>query len=110
MRNSGGYETKDLAKQIALLRSQLDDIAETVNGTSDTLLQRGEEKLQETLRSAREVIGRYGDSAKHMADEAVRLKQKASDTLVAQTEERPMTTLAAILGIGFLVGWLFRRR
>jgi hypothetical protein len=29
---------------------------------------------------------------------------------LAQTEERPFTTLAAILGIGFLAGWLFRRR
>lgn len=110
MRNSGGYETKDLAKQIALLRSQLDDLADTVNGTSDTLLHRGEEKLHDTLRSARELIGKYGDSAKHMAEEAVRLKQKASDTLVHQTEEHPLTTVAAILSIGFLAGWLFRRR
>ena len=110
MRNAAGYENKDLAKQIALLRSQLDDLAETVNGTGDTLLHRGEEKLQETLRSARELIARCGDSAKNMAEEAVRLKQKASNTLVEQTEEHPLTTFAAILGIGFLAGWLFRRR
>ncbi|MBV8185845.1 MAG: hypothetical protein JOY64_24415 [Alphaproteobacteria bacterium] len=110
MRNAAGSDNKDLTKQIALLRSQLDDLADTVNGTSDTLLQRGGEKLQETMRSARELIAKYGDNAKHMADEAMRLKDKASDTLVAHTEERPFTTLAAILGIGFLAGWLLRRR
>jgi ElaB/YqjD/DUF883 family membrane-anchored ribosome-binding protein len=109
MRNSA-HEAKDLAKQIALLRSQLDDIAETLDGTKDGLLMRGQEKLEDTLQSARELIARYGDSAKAMADNAVRLKQKASDTLVAQTEDHPLTTLAAILGIGMLAGWLLRRR
>ena len=109
MRNSA-HEAKVLAKQIAVLRSQLDDIAETVNGAGNGLFHRGEENLEEALRSARELIARYGDGAKHMAEEAARLKQKASDTMIAQTEERPFTTLAAILGIGFLTGWLFRRR
>jgi ElaB/YqjD/DUF883 family membrane-anchored ribosome-binding protein len=110
MRNSATHEAKDLAKQIAVLRSQLDDIAETINGTGDSLIHRGEEKLEETLRSARELIARYGDSAKAMADQAARLKQRAGDALVAHTEERPFTTFAAIVGIGFLAGWLFRRR
>jgi ElaB/YqjD/DUF883 family membrane-anchored ribosome-binding protein len=99
----------DFAKQIAVLRSQLDDIAETVSGAGNGLLHRGEEKVEEALRSARGLIARYGDSAKHMAEEVARLKQKASDTLIAQTEERPITTLAAIVGIGFLAGWLFPR-
>jgi hypothetical protein len=39
----------------------------------------------------------------------VRLKNKATDTLIEHTEARPLTTLAAIVGIGFLAGWLFRR-
>ena len=110
MRNSASPESKDLAKQIALLRSQLDEVAETLNGTGDSLIQRGQETMKETLRSARELIAKYGDSAKAMADDAVRLKNKAADTLVQHTEERPLTTLAAILGIGFLAGWLLRRR
>jgi ElaB/YqjD/DUF883 family membrane-anchored ribosome-binding protein len=45
-----------------------------------------------------------------MAKDAARLKDKASDTLIEHTEARPFTTLAAIAGIGFLAGWLFRRR
>jgi ElaB/YqjD/DUF883 family membrane-anchored ribosome-binding protein len=70
---------------------------------------RGEEALEETLRSARELIAKYGDTAKSIAKDTVRLKNKATDTLIEHTEARPLTTLAAIVGIGFLAGWLFRR-
>jgi ElaB/YqjD/DUF883 family membrane-anchored ribosome-binding protein len=110
MRNAASHDTKDLAKQIALLRTQLDDLAETVNGTGNSLLHRGQETIEEGLRSARELLAKYGDSAKAMADDVVRLKEKAGDTIASHAEERPFTTLAAILGIGFLAGWLFRRR
>ena len=37
MRNSATHQGKDLAKEIALLRSQLEDLAETVNGTGNSL-------------------------------------------------------------------------
>jgi ElaB/YqjD/DUF883 family membrane-anchored ribosome-binding protein len=114
MRNSATHDGKDLAKdltkQIALLRTQLDELAETVNGTGSTLVGRGEEVLEDALQSARELIAKYGDTAKAMAKDAARLKDKASDKLIEQTEARPFTTLAAIVGIGFLAGWLFRRR
>jgi ElaB/YqjD/DUF883 family membrane-anchored ribosome-binding protein len=110
MRNAAGTDAKDLANQIALLRSQLEELAETVNGGGKTLLHRGEEALDDTLRSAREVIAKYGESAKAMAEDAARLKQRASDTIVHHAEERPFTTLAALAGIGFLAGWLLRRR
>ena len=66
--------------------------------------------LEDTLRSARELIAKYGDTAKSMAHDTAKLKDKASDTLVEHTEARPFTTLAAIVGIGFLAGWLFRRQ
>jgi ElaB/YqjD/DUF883 family membrane-anchored ribosome-binding protein len=34
---------------------------------------------------------------------------RATDALIEQTETRPLTTLAAVAGIGFLVGLLYRR-
>jgi len=108
MRNSATqHDGKDLANQIALLRSQLEDLAETMNGTKSSLLGRGEEVLEDTLRSAREMIAKYGESAKSMAYDA---KEKAGEKLVEQTEAHPFTTVAAIVGIGFLAGWLCRRR
>lgn len=109
MRNSATQSTKDLAKEIALLRDQLDELAGTVNGAGSSLVARGEEAIEETLRSARELIGKYGDTAKAVVQDASMLKDKAGDKLIEHTEARPFTTLAAIVGIGFLAGWLFRR-
>jgi ElaB/YqjD/DUF883 family membrane-anchored ribosome-binding protein len=111
MRNSATHhDGKDLAKQISLLRTQLEELAETVNGTKSSLIGRGEEVIEDTLRSARELIAKYSDTAKSMAQDAAKLKDKASETLVEQTEAHPFTTLAALVGIGFLAGWLCRRR
>jgi ElaB/YqjD/DUF883 family membrane-anchored ribosome-binding protein len=109
MRNSATHSGKDLAKEIALLKAQLDDLSDSVNGAGHSIVERGQEALEETLHSARELIAKYGDTAKSIAKDTVRLKNKATDTLIEHTEARPLTTLAAIVGIGFLAGWLFRR-
>jgi hypothetical protein len=77
MRNAATHDAKDLAKQIALLRTQLDDLAETVNGTGNSLLHRGQETIEDGLRSARELLAKYSDTAKGMADNAVRLNRAA---------------------------------
>ena len=109
MRNSATHSGKDLAKEIALLKAQLDDLSDSVNGAGNSIVERGQEALEETLRSARELIAKYGDTAKAIAKDAAKLKDRATDTLIEHTEARPLTTLAAIVGIGFLAGWLFRR-
>ena len=64
MRNSATHNGKDLAKEIALLKAQLEDLADSVNGTGNSIVARGEEAIEETLRSARELIAKYGDTAK----------------------------------------------
>ena len=109
MRNSATHSSKDPAKEIALLKTQLEELSEAVNGTGSSILARGEEALEKSLRSARQLIAKYGDTAKAIAQDTVKLKDKAADTLIEQTEARPLTTLMAILGIGFLAGWLCRR-
>lgn len=109
MRNAATHSSKDLAREIAHLKEQLEELSDAVNGTGSSLVARGEAALEETLKSAREMIAKYGDTAKSIADDTKMLKQKATDTLIEQTETRPLTTLAALIGIGFLAGWLFRR-
>jgi ElaB/YqjD/DUF883 family membrane-anchored ribosome-binding protein len=109
MRNSATHSGKDLARELALLRQQLDDLADTMNGTGSSMLARGEAAVEETLKSARDMIAKYGDTAKAFAQDTAKLKEKATDTLIEHTETRPLTTLAAIVGIGFLAGWLCRR-
>jgi ElaB/YqjD/DUF883 family membrane-anchored ribosome-binding protein len=109
MRNSASSNGKDLAREISLLKEQLEDLADSVNGAGSSAIARGEAAVEETIKSARELIAKYGDTAKSFADDTMRLRDKAADTLVEHTEARPLTTLAAIAGIGFLAGWLFRR-
>jgi hypothetical protein len=83
MRNAASHIGKDLADEIALLRRQLDDLSSTVNESGQSILARGEE-----------VVGTV---------------KKAKDTLIEQTAKRPLTTLAAVAGICFLAGYLYRR-
>ena len=64
MRNAATHNGKDLAREIALLKQQLDDLADTVNGTGSSIVARGEAALEETLKSARELVAKYGDTAK----------------------------------------------
>jgi ElaB/YqjD/DUF883 family membrane-anchored ribosome-binding protein len=90
------------------LKAQLEDRRQRQR-RGNSIVARGEEALEETLRSARELIANYGDTAKSIAQDTVKLRDKAADRLIEHTEARPLTTLAAIAGIGFLAGWLFRR-
>lgn len=109
MRNAATHNGKDLAREIALLKEQLEELADSVNGTGSSIVARGEAAIEETLRSARELVAKYGDTAKAFAHDTAKLKDKATNTLIEQTETRPLTTLAAIIGVGFLAGWLCRR-
>src|SRR5215475_7263812 len=79
MRNSATHSGKELVKEIARLQTQLEDLAETVNA-------RGGEVAENSLRSARELIAKYGDTAKSMAEDAVNFKDKASVKVTAHTE------------------------
>jgi ElaB/YqjD/DUF883 family membrane-anchored ribosome-binding protein len=82
MRNAGSH-SGNLANEIALLKKQLDDLSSSVNDSGESILSRGEAMLGSV--------------------------KKARDTLIEQTETRPLTTLAAVAGIGFLAGLLYRR-
>lgn len=105
MRNAATHNGKDLAREIALLKQQLDELADTVNGTGSSIVARGEAALEDTLKSARELVAKYGETAKAIAQDTAKLKDRATDTLI-----EPLTTFAAIIGIGFLAGWLCRRQ
>ena len=101
---------KDLATEISLLKAQLEELTESMGGAGQSVVARGEEAVEETLKSARELIAKYGDTAKAIAKDTIDLKNKAADKIVEHAEARPITTLAAVVGIGFLAGWLCRRQ
>ena len=83
MRNTATYSGKDLAHEIALLKRQLDDLSSSVTDSGESILARGEAMLGTV--------------------------KKAKNTLIEQTDTRPLTTLAVVAGIGFLAGLLYRR-
>jgi ElaB/YqjD/DUF883 family membrane-anchored ribosome-binding protein len=82
MRNSSTH-SGNLANEIALLKKQLDDLSSSVSDSGESIFARGEAALGTV--------------------------KKAKDTLIEQTETRPLTTLAVVAGIGFLAGLLYRR-
>ncbi|MBI3197239.1 MAG: hypothetical protein HYZ40_06970 [Rhodospirillales bacterium] len=111
MRNTATqHNGKDLGKEIAALKAQLEELAESVNGTGNSLLARGEDAIEEAIATTREVIDKYGSNARKVARDSIELKDRAASALVETTEARPLTTLAALLGIGFLAGYLCRRQ
>jgi ElaB/YqjD/DUF883 family membrane-anchored ribosome-binding protein len=42
-------------------------------------------------------------------EKATEMRDAAADSLIKTVKERPLTTLAAVIGIGFLAGLLCRR-
>ena len=63
------------------------------------------ERVEITCRSKGPVIRA---EARH--DDRAAAVDLATDKLLEHTETRPLTTVAAIVGIGFLAGWLCRRQ
>jgi ElaB/YqjD/DUF883 family membrane-anchored ribosome-binding protein len=109
MRSTQHSNGKDLARDIAALKSQLEQLAEAVGKDSSSLVSRSEDALHDAVRGARELIEKYTDSAKSVAEQSLKLRDRAASTMVEQTEAHPLSTLAALIGIGFLAGYLFRR-
>jgi ElaB/YqjD/DUF883 family membrane-anchored ribosome-binding protein len=110
MRLTQQTKAKDLARDIATLKSQLEELAEAVGKDGGSLVSRGEDALHDTMRASQKLIDKYADSARSLAHESVRLRDRAAHTMVEQTEAHPFSTLAALIGIGFLTGYLCRRR
>jgi ElaB/YqjD/DUF883 family membrane-anchored ribosome-binding protein len=98
VRNSATNSGKDLAKEIARLQAQLEELSDSAKGAGNTL-------LEDTLRPARKLISNYRDTARSVGE----LRDKTRSTLLEHVEERPFTTLAALIGIGFLAARFFRR-
>ncbi len=74
---------------------------------------RSKQAIDHAIETAQDFIDEYADSA---ADMAARLTKKtaqareaATDSLVEAVETRPLATLAALLGLGFIAGYLCRR-
>jgi ElaB/YqjD/DUF883 family membrane-anchored ribosome-binding protein len=120
MRNGTAHAipSKDLVKEINALKSQLKRVSDAMASDASDALEavesKGRETLDETIAAAQTFIDGYTDAAKDAADRLTRksaaMRDDATDSLVATVQARPLGTLAAVVGIGFLAGFLLRRR
>jgi ElaB/YqjD/DUF883 family membrane-anchored ribosome-binding protein len=92
---NGGDNTADLQAQISRLKEDLAGLAATIADL-------GTEKVRGAKRSAAKTY----DSARQTGEDTI---SELHEQLAASARERPLTTIAAAAGIGFLAALLARR-
>ena len=112
---------RDLVKEINALKAQLKKLstameAEAGDGANralDAVESKSKQAIDSVIEAAQNFIDDYGDVARDRVDALTRktseIREKATESLVETMQERPLGTLAAIIGIGFLAGYLCRR-
>ncbi len=113
--------TKDLVKEVTVLKSQLRklsaameaDAKEGVNGAVSAIELKSRAVLDEALEAAQNFIDEQTENAREMTDatldKAAKMRDAAADSLIETVQARPLATLAAVVGIGFVAGLLCRR-
>ena len=115
------HGNKDLAREVAALKHQLKSLtealeAEASNGASralDKVESKGREAIDQAITAAQAFIDEQAeharDAAKALARKSGEVRDAATESLVESVQARPLGTLAAVIGIGFLAGYLCRR-
>ena len=123
MRNGTAHSipSKDLVKEINALKAQLrrvsdamaNDASDGMNRAIDAVESKSRETIDDAVDAAQRFIDDYTDTAKDTASKLARtssqMRDSAADSLVETVQARPFGTLAAVIGIGFLAGYLCRR-
>lgn len=124
MRSNGtaaALPSADLVKEINALKAQLKklsaameaDATEGVSRAVGTIESKSKEAIDEVIETAQNFIDEYAGNAKDYAaaigKKSEQLKETAANSLVENVQARPFGTLAAVIGIGFLAGYLWRR-
>jgi ElaB/YqjD/DUF883 family membrane-anchored ribosome-binding protein len=119
--NGAAMHTKDIHKEIAALKARLNDLADSIDveevegiGKAISRIEsRSKEAVGDAAKAAQALIDdvpklakAYGSS---IADSAKALGESATNTVVETVRSKPLGSVAAIIGIGFLAGYLFRR-
>jgi len=113
--------TKDLVKEVTALKSQLrklsaameEDAKDGVNGAMSAIEFKSRAVIDEALEAAQTFIDEQTENARDLTDatleKAAKIRDAAADSLIETVQARPLTTLAAVVGIGFIAGLLCRR-
>jgi ElaB/YqjD/DUF883 family membrane-anchored ribosome-binding protein len=123
MRNGTAHSipSKDLVKEINALKAQLKrvsdamatDASDGMNRAIDAVESKSRETIDDAVDAAQRFIDDYTDTAKDTASKLARassqVRDNAAETVLETVQARPFATLAAVIGIGFLAGYLCRR-
>ncbi len=123
MRNGTAHSipSKDLVKEINSLKAQLkrvsdamaNDASDGMNRAIDAVEGKSRETIDDAVDAAQRFIDEYSETAKDTASRVARvssqMRDSAADSLVETVQARPFGTLAAVIGLGFLAGYLCRR-
>ena len=113
--------TKDLVKEVTALKSQLRklsaameaDAKDGVNGAVSAIEFKSRAMIDEALEAAQTFIDEQTENARDLTDatldKAAKMRDAAADSLIETVQARPLATLAAVVGIGFVAGLLCRR-
>ena len=113
--------TKDLVKEVTVLKSQLRklsaameaDAKDGMNGAVSAIELKSRAVIDEALEAAQTFIDEQTEHAREITDatldKAVKMRDAAADSLIETVQARPLATLAAVVGIGFVAGLLCRR-
>lgn len=109
--------TKDLVKEISVLKAQLKKLSTSIEkdagGALGEIQTKSKEAIDEVIETAQAFIDGYSDSArettKALLNRSAELRDEATETLIETVKARPIATLATVIGIGFLAGYLCRR-
>jgi ElaB/YqjD/DUF883 family membrane-anchored ribosome-binding protein len=123
MRANGlaAHSNKDLVKEINALKAQLKKLssameAEANDGVSralSTVESKSKQAIDDAIDAAQSFIDEYAETARDgmqaLSRRSAELRDQATESLVETVQNRPLGTLAAIVGVGFLAGYLCRR-
>jgi ElaB/YqjD/DUF883 family membrane-anchored ribosome-binding protein len=118
---TAAVSSKDFVTEINALKAQLERVSEAlaeeastgVNRVLDAVETKGTEAVDDAIGGAQRFVKDYAhnakDAAAHVARQSAKFRDKAIDSLIETVQARPFGTLAAVLGVGFLAGYLCRR-
>lgn len=113
--------SKELIKEINALKAQLkklssameSDANDGVNRAISAIETKSKEAIDNAIDAAQDFIDDYAENAKEAASalgkKTAEMRDNAADSLVESVQARPFGTLAVMLGLGFLAGYLCRR-
>lgn len=95
-------ELKELREEFASLKSDVSEIGNSISKLAKDTASQGSHKIRDAAEEGRERLS----NAAHRSGQQVR---RGWDSFESEIEDRPMTSLAVALGLGFILGKLLDR-